>query len=863
MEGFPAWMPTPVGYLNSTTPLFYPRPEITGNILTLNEVYVSPQGSDDVNNVGVITSPFQTITNALFYINNILGPVSSPVCIFVAPGTYEGGFTLNDYMYLIGPSNSPAPVEITGNIFASSESSDATIGIQNVTLNGLTVTGLVYDTNLEISNCKIISQTIFSALSIAQDSLVVNANVFATECLIAATDVANVAVISGNVSENTSLTLDNCQLLTEGLEGSLIDMTGSLSIRNSTLINNAPGDTLSPLILLQSGTNLVPAVSIEGSVLKYSDVTTDTGGNKLAIRFDAGDQPITARMSNCTLSIHLGGGATDIIKNIGAETVTLSQCANSCLLDGNTTDTTNLTIVPGTFLDNTPSGGAAGPTGATGPSGGPVGPTGPAGATGPTGATGPAGPTGATGPAGETGPTGPAGETGPTGPAGETGPTGPAGETGPTGPAGETGPTGPAGDTGPTGPAGETGPTGPAGETGPTGPAGETGPTGATGVGETGPTGPIAPVYQATYYKSAPQNLTNGSTDITFNSTAAWNNAAGYITHSSGSASFTVVQAGLYQLEWNASVLANGATWNTANSKVISIDITRSPTAEQIVIGQTAVTATTQDYTQSLSSSFYLEAGDVINCRIQGNFATATPTAAGVLNTIDLGTWFSWRYVTSGGAMVGSVSSIAGLDGVITLSSPDGAISVTPNGQDIELTSNGVITIAGYNGIVTLSSPDASITIGGSSNDIELQAVIPLPPVDSVGGKTGVVTFDAGTGISLDYGTNNADPITIATVPVNPAISIQAAGSSPLTPANALTTYILTSGTVQDFDTTGLAAGDAGAVWYVKNAFSADINIEENAVAIAGVTDVLHTKRTDTNTSTQILYWDGTVLTMY
>ena len=213
--------------------------------------------------------------------------------------------------------------------------------------------------------------------------------------------------------------------------------------------------------------------------------------------------------------------------------------------------------------------------------------------------------------------------------------------------------------------------------------------------------------------------------------------------------------------------------------------------------------------------------------------------------------------------MVGSVSSIAGLDGVITLSSPDGAISVTPNGQDIELTSNGVITIAGYNGIVTLSSPDASITIGGSSNDIELQAVIPLPPVDSVGGKTGVVTFDAGTGISLDYGTNNADPITIATVPVNPAISIQAAGSSPLTPANALTTYILTSGTVQDFDTTGLAAGDAGAVWYVKNAFSADINIEENAVAIAGVTDVLHTKRTDTNTSTQILYWDGTVLTMY
>jgi len=510
MEGIGTWNPTPVGYLNSTTPFFYQRPEIAGNILTLNEVYVSPQGSDDVNNVGVVTSPFQTITNAIYYINNILGPVSSPVCIFVAPGTYEGGFTLNDYMYLIGPSNSPAPVEITGNTFVSSASSDATIGIQNVTLNGLTVSGLVYDTNLEISNCKIISQTIFSALTIAQDSLVVYANVFARDCLIAATDVTSVAVISANTSELTSLVLENCQVLTEGLGGSLIDMTGSLSIRNSTLVNNAPGQTLAPLILLQSGTNLVPAVSLEGTVLKYSDVTTDTGGDKLAIRFNAGLQPITARVSNCTMSIQLGGGATDIIKNIGAETVTLSQCANSCLLDGNTTDTTNLTIVPGTFLDNTPSGGAAGSTGPTGPSGGPVGPTGATGVAGATGATGPAGETGPTGAQGETGATG-VGETGPTGPIGETGPTGDVGPTGDTGPAGETGPTGPIGETGPTGSVGETGPTGAigVGETGPTGAVGETGPTGAVGVtgptgvqgnpgvgftGFSGPTGPTGPV---------------------------------------------------------------------------------------------------------------------------------------------------------------------------------------------------------------------------------------------------------------------------------------------------------------------------------------------------------------------------------
>jgi hypothetical protein len=156
----------------------------------------------------------------------------------------------------------------------------------------------------------------------------------------------------------------------------------------------------------------------------------------------------------------------------------------------------------------------------------------------------------------------------------------------------------------------------------------------------------INPVYQSTYYKSANQNLTNGSTDITFDQDADWNNGNGYITHTSGSADFVVTQAGLYQLEWNASIVANGATWNTSTNRVISIDITRSPSAEQIVIGQTANTATTTSYTQSLCSTFKLNVGDTINLRIQLNYATATPFAQGVQNTYDLNTWFSWRFIS-------------------------------------------------------------------------------------------------------------------------------------------------------------------------------------------------------------------------
>lgn len=732
-EGIPPALVVPTGYTNATTAFFYPRPEITNITTTLAQVYVSPQGSDDVTNVGANTSPFATISAALFYVTNVLDqPLTAPVCIFVAPGTYEGGFTVPDKVYLIGPSNSPEPVIITGNVFALSATSDSIIGLQNITFQGVTVAGAFYDVNLEMSNCKIQTDTVFSALTIAQDDPVVNASVYATECMFVATDAANVAVISGNTSEKTSLILDNCQLVTAGAEGSLIDMTGSLTVRNCSLLSTATGATLAPLILLQSGATLTPVVSLEGSVLKYSDITTtDTGGNKLAIRFDAPTQPITASMTNCTVSIFLGGGATDIVKNIGAVAVTLRQSANSCLLDGKDINTTNITLPAVSFLNG--GGGGGGGT-----------------------------------------------------------------------------------------------------------------------------------VYQATYYKSVQQNLTNGTTDMTFDEEGTWNNDNGYITHTGGTADFTVVQAGLYQLEFNATVIANGATWTASLLKQISIDITRSPTPEIVSIAQNASISSGSNYGQNACSTYNLEAGDVINCRVSNNFATATPYAQGVTNTFDLNTWFSWRYVAAGGASPAvGVVSIAGVDGVVTLSSPGGAIGITPNGQDIELSNNGIFSLAGLTGLVTLSSPDASVNINVSGSDIELQAVIPVAPVDSVGGKTGTVTFSAGTGISLDYGANNADPITIAVLNESPPVVVQAAGTTALTSTNNNTIFILTSGTTQDFTTLTLDTPQAGHVWYVKNAkASGDVTVEWNAQPIVGFA-TLHARTGSTNSSMQILYWDGADLFIY
>jgi hypothetical protein len=154
------------------------------------------------------------------------------------------------------------------------------------------------------------------------------------------------------------------------------------------------------------------------------------------------------------------------------------------------------------------------------------------------------------------------------------------------------------------------------------------------------------PPFQATYYKTTNQNLTSGSTDITFDGLAAWNNVGGYITHTSGSKDFTVVQTGLYQLEWNTTITATGATWLTTTNKFISIDVTRSPAAEEAIIGQSAFMASGTNYAQSISATFYLVAGDVINCRVVNTFTGTAPSVLGLTSTFDLNTWFSWRYIS-------------------------------------------------------------------------------------------------------------------------------------------------------------------------------------------------------------------------
>jgi len=162
---------------------------------------------------------------------------------------------------------------------------------------------------------------------------------------------------------------------------------------------------------------------------------------------------------------------------------------------------------------------------------------------------------------------------------------------------------------------------------------------------------PINAVYQATYYKTTVQNLTSGNTDITFDGVGAWSNPNGYITHTNGTTDFTVVQTGLYQMEFYIFVLVNNGAWTntplSSANKTCNIDITRPTIPEQGILSSTSLQGS-QNYGQSVSGSYYLVAGDVLNMRVGNIYTGGTPTppqANCLLNTFDLNTFFTWTYI--------------------------------------------------------------------------------------------------------------------------------------------------------------------------------------------------------------------------
>jgi hypothetical protein len=258
-------------------------------------------------------------------------------------------------------------------------------------------------------------------------------------------------------------------------------------------------------------------------------------------------------------------------------------------------------------------------------------------------------------------------------------------------------------------------------------------------------------------------------------------------------------------------------------------------------------------------------------------FTGGPPQALAVANTFDLNTWFTWRFVGSGsgGGGVGVLSASAGTGIGITGTSNitienNGVLSIT----DGTASSVGIITMSGGTGVEVLNGPPAGTFTFNNTGVTSLELLTgsidlvpgsgitvttaPPPGANTITiANTGVLSLVPGANITTS-GTSTATIGYVATPP-----AVQAATTTALLPASVNTLFILTSGATQNFTTAGLGAGDAGKVWYVKNASAADIDIEANGVAIGGVTDVLHTKRNDTNTPAQVIYWSGSALIMY
>ena len=92
----------------------------------------------------------------------------------------------------------------------------------------------------------------------------------------------------------------------------------------------------------------------------------------------------------------------------------------------------------------------------------------------------------------------------------------------------------------------------------------------------------------------------------------------------------------------------------------------------------------------------------------------------------------------------GGVLTLAGLEGVITLSSPDSAIVIDVAGQDIQFSSNGVRTATAGDGITIDGTNDITITNTG---------------VLSISDATGLITLSGGTGVDV---TNESGTFTIS-----------------------------------------------------------------------------------------------------
>jgi hypothetical protein len=150
-----------------------------------------------------------------------------------------------------------------------------------------------------------------------------------------------------------------------------------------------------------------------------------------------------------------------------------------------------------------------------------------------------------------------------------------------------------------------------------------------------------APLFIGQYYRVGAESLGSGVDTITFTNAQTWNNDNGYITASLPSQTFTVVQAGIYQVEFAVTIAGNSATWS--GSRSASIHVTRG--TNQSLLQQTVNPISGQSYFLQIVGTLRLNAGDVITCVHNGTNSSGNVLAVGLQNTFDYNTTFTWTFL--------------------------------------------------------------------------------------------------------------------------------------------------------------------------------------------------------------------------
>jgi len=359
----------PPGFINATTSYFYQNPQVSGNPLLTNEVYVSPQGTDAPGNNGTVTNPFLTLFAALDYIGVVqAGGSPIPTNVYLAPGTYTAdNLAVTDNVNLIGavPSNGDSsvaavdvlPTVIEGTlVLTASGSSTAAMSLSNLTIVGLvTINPVFYTTNVTINNCSISPLLDGSAITVTGTAF--PANLVINNSRLSSSDIGAAPVIDVSNTQACVTTLTECQVSSSAESEPVIRVTSSLILNECIITNLAIGDGLLPLIEA-SAENANLDLNMSYCSASYADVSTvDAGGNKLVVKYiSSALGNINSSLLNNNFAVFLGAAQTVILANTGvAGSVNLSQGANVCTLDGNSVNPAN--VVESTtvsFLNNKP-----------------------------------------------------------------------------------------------------------------------------------------------------------------------------------------------------------------------------------------------------------------------------------------------------------------------------------------------------------------------------------------------------------------------------------------------------------------------------------------------------------------------------